>query len=187
MIDKNEMLATLEDTVRRLEELGIPYMVTGSFAMSTYATARTTMDIDIVVEIGTVDPQAIEAKFRPDYYVDAESIRLAKQHQTMFNMLNRANGVKVDCILRKKNRFELERFERRRRASLGGVEFWSISKNDLILSKLRWAKDSHSEVQFRDIQGLVGEGESDIAAEVRREGLGEVWNAYIEWTIRAKK
>ncbi len=187
MIEHNDMLATLADAVRRLDELRVPYMVTGSFAMSAYATARTTMDIDIVIELGAVDPQAIEAKFRADYYVDAESIRHAKQHQMMFNMLNLANGVKVDCILKKQNKFEVEKFERRRRATLGGVEFWAIAKNDLILSKLRWAKDSHSDMQFRDIQNLLGSDEEEIVAQVRREGLEEVWKAFNEWTTRAKK
>jgi hypothetical protein len=189
MKNANDMLATLDDVVRRLDELSVPYMVTGSFAMSTYATARTTMDIDIVIEIGNVDADVFEAKFRPDYYVDVESIRHAGQHQSMFNMLNLKTVVKIDCILKKKDRFELEKFDRRRRASLGGVEFWAISKNDLILSKLRWAKDSHSEMQFRDVQNLLGPGpaEAQIIDQIRAEGLEDVWFAYTEWTIQAKK
>jgi len=55
MIESNEMLATLKDVAERLDDLGIEYMVTGSFAMSSYATARTTMDIDIVLEINSAD------------------------------------------------------------------------------------------------------------------------------------
>jgi hypothetical protein len=189
MINTNEMLATLDDAVRRLDELKVPYMVTGSFAMSTYAMARTTMDIDIVIEIGNVDANVFETKFRPDYYVDAESIRHARQHESMFNMLNLKTGVKVDCILRKSDRFELEKFKRRRQASLGGVEFWSISRNDLILSKLRWAKDSLSEMQFRDIENLLRSkgAESEITDQIREEGLADVWSAFKAWTTQAKK
>lgn len=55
MSGTNEMLATLGDVIGRLDDLKIPYMVTGSFAMSTYITARTTLDIDVVIEIGGVD------------------------------------------------------------------------------------------------------------------------------------
>ena len=46
MVESNEMLVTLKDVAERLNDLGIEYMVTGSFAMSAYATARTTLDID---------------------------------------------------------------------------------------------------------------------------------------------
>jgi hypothetical protein len=30
-----------------------------------------------------------------------------------------------------------------------------VSKEDLILSKLYWARDSHSEFQFRDVRNLL--------------------------------
>lgn len=104
-------------------------------------------------------------------------------------MLSNITGIKVDCILRKPNRFEAEKFARRLRATLGGVEFWAISKNDLILSKLRWAKDSHSELQFRDIQNLLESNvtKDEIVEQVTKEGLQPVWQAFKEWTIQAKK
>ena len=123
------------------------------------------------------------AKFAPDYYVSAASIRRAEQHGSMFNMLDNLTGVNVDCIVRKSDKIEAEKFDRRRRATLGGVEFWVITKNDLILSKLRWAKDSHSEVQFRDIRTLTEAGvdEKQILDQVKTEGLMEVWKAFEEW------
>src|SRR5256885_12939766 len=124
MINTNEMLATLEDVVARFDDLKIPYMVTGSFAMTTYVTARTTMDIDIVIEIAPVQAEIFESKFRPDYCVRTASIRRAHEHKSMFNMLSNLTGVKVDCILRKANRFESEKFKRRVHATPGGVQFW---------------------------------------------------------------
>ena len=32
---------------------------------------------------------------------------------------------------------------------------WFISPEDLVISKLSWAKDSHSEMQLKDVQNLV--------------------------------
>ena len=55
MISENEMVYTLKDVAERLNDLRIDYMVTGSFAMSAYAKARTTIDIDIVLEIHAAD------------------------------------------------------------------------------------------------------------------------------------
>jgi len=51
MMSPLSMIEALKDFVSRVDALGISYMVTGSLAMSVYITARTTMDIDVVIEI----------------------------------------------------------------------------------------------------------------------------------------
>lgn len=189
MAETNEMLETLKDVVRRLDELGIDHMVTGSFAMSLYAPARMTMDIDIVLDISATDADTIEGKFRGDYYVDAVAIRRADANQSMFNMLSNINGVKVDCIIKKQDAFETARFKRRKRSRIGDVEFWAIGRDDLIISKLRWARDSHSELQFRDIRNLIESG-ADIPAlltSIKRLGLDDTWTAFEKWKTQAAK
>jgi len=183
------MLVTMKDVAQRLDDLGISYMVTGSFAMSAYTTARTTMDIDVVIEIRSGDAARFEQRFKGDYYVNAPSIRRAESDQSMFNIINNATLIKVDCIVRKKDPFEIEKFSRRRRSDIGGVEFWIISKEDLILSKLKWAADSHSERQFEDIRDLL-EGDIDqefITERIARIGLADVWKVFEEWKIRIMK
>jgi len=57
--------------------------------------------------------------------------------------------------------FEADKFGRRRESEIDGIGFWVISKEDLILSKLAWAKDSLSEKQFLDIGGLTESGIDD--------------------------
>ena len=133
-METNEIFDTLNDMVGRLNDLGVEYMVTGSVAMSNYVTARSTMDIDVIIEIEQSDLQRFERRFADDYYVDLESIRRAKQHHSMFNVLNYTTGVKVDFITRKPNAFEAAKFHRRRRSKIDETEFWVISKEDLILS-----------------------------------------------------
>ena len=46
-------------------------------------------------------------------------------------------------------------FARRRQISLGNFETWIVSREDLVLSKLVWAKDSRSEIQLRDVRNLL--------------------------------
>ena|SRR5215213_1587101 len=187
--EENEMLATMKDVAERLNDLGIKYMVTGSFAMSAYAKARTTMDIDVVLEISSNDAKRFEKRFLGDYYVDALSIVNADRHQSMFNIINNSTLIKVDCIVRKKDPFEVEKFARRRPYEIGGVEFWVIGKDDLILSKLKWAAQSHSERQFEDIRNLLeaGTDEGAIKSLVSVMGLEDVWKAFEEWKIRIAK
>ena len=158
MITGNSMIDTLKDFASRLDDLGIGYMVTGSFALSAYATARTTMDIDVIIEIGPGDALRFANRFLGDYYVNADSIDRAISGNSMFNIISNINGVKVDCIVRKPSPFEKAKFNRRRLSEIDGVPFWVISKEDLIISKLAWAKDSLSEKQFGDIRNLVESG-----------------------------
>ena len=61
------MIETLKDFVRRLDDLEIRYMITGSFAMHAYATGRLTYDIDAIIEISGPDAGKFESKFFPDY------------------------------------------------------------------------------------------------------------------------
>ena len=51
--------------------------------------------------------------------------------------------------------FRRQEFERRQRAMLGPVDTWIVSREDLILSKLVWARDTQSEVQYRDVKRLL--------------------------------
>lgn len=185
----NEIFDTLNDVVVRLNDLGVEYMVTGSVAMSGYVTARATFDIDVIIEIEQSDIQKFEQRFAGDYYVSLESIRRAIERHSMFNVLNFTTGVKVDFITRKPSAFEAAKFHRRRLSRIGETGFWVISKEDLIMSKLWWARDSHSERQFEDVRRLIESG-SDAAMinnEVQAQDLDQVWKAYVEWKIRAKK
>lgn len=39
---------------------------------------------------------------------------------------------------------------------MSGVKTWIVSREDLILSKLVWAKEANSELQRRDVKMLLG-------------------------------
>ena len=189
MVTQNSMVETLKDFVQRLDDLGIQYMVTGSFAMHAYATGRLTYDIDAIIEVSRRDVERFETKFLPDYYVDQIMIRNAIERNSMFNVLNLNNGVKVDCIIRKETEIEADKFGRRRRSEIDGISFWVISKEDLILSKLDWAKDSLSEKQFIDIRSLVESGinETVFSQQIERLDLRDVWMEFEKWKIQAEK
>jgi hypothetical protein len=88
VIEQNDMVATLLDVTGRLNDLDIEYMITGSFAMAGYITARTTMDIDVVLEISASDAERFERKSAGDYYVTAESIVCAYDNLSMFDIIS---------------------------------------------------------------------------------------------------
>jgi len=104
------------------------------------------------------DAGRIVQLFSSDYYVSREAVESSIEHQSLFNLIHNETILKVDCIVRKQTDFRLNEFRRRQRIKLRDFETWIVSKEDLILSKLFWAKDSHSEFQLRDVRNLVSTG-----------------------------
>lgn len=148
----------VRDISRRFEQAGIAYMLTGSMAMNYYAQPRMTRDIDVVIAIWPEDAARVTALFRPDYYVSEENIREALAQESIFNLIHQASVIKVDCIIRKNNEYRRTEFERRQRISILDFFTFLVSKEDLIISKLWWAKDSLSEVQLGDVRNLLASG-----------------------------
>ena len=148
----------VRDISHRFEQAGIPYMLTGSMAMNYYAQPRMTRDIDVVIAIGPEDVGRVTALFRPDYYVSEENIRESLAHESIFNLIHHESVIKVDCIIRKGTEYRRTEFERRKKISILDFTTFIVSKEDLIISKLFWAKDSHSEVQLADVRNLLTTG-----------------------------
>lgn len=151
-------LDVLREVTTRLKQEGIPHMLTGSLAMSYYTQPRMTRDIDIVAELREPDAQRVIDLFQPGYYVPAGAIREAIRDRSMFNLIHAATVTKVDFVIRKDDPYRRTEFERRIKVRFGDVDTWLVSKEDLIISKIAWARDSRSEVQRRDVQGLMASG-----------------------------
>jgi Nucleotidyl transferase AbiEii toxin, Type IV TA system len=156
-MDKEKYLPIkiLHDFTARMENLGVNYMLTGSMAMMYYAVYRFTADVDVVLEINPADVTKVIEILEPDYYVPHDSARRAASDKKMFNVIHIETAFKIDCIIKKTTDFQKNVFERRLRADFYGREIRIISKEDLIISKLWWAKDSRSEKQLTDVKNLM--------------------------------
>jgi len=63
--------------------------------------------------------------------------------------------LKIDFIISKENPYRETEFQRRKRLEFDGISIWIVAPEDLIISKLIWAKDSFSEIQINDIKNLL--------------------------------
>jgi len=151
----NDQLYVLQLVAERLEKAAIPYMVSGSIAMNYYAQPRLTRDIDIIVELAPTDTQRIIELFEPDFYIDEEAVRTAIARQSLFNVIHNDLIVKVDFIVKKDIPYRKNEFSRRFLVKIDSFKLWLVAAEDLILSKLVWAKDSHSQMQLNDIRNLL--------------------------------
>lgn len=156
MTRQHEQNDVLRDCTSRFEELGMDYMLTGSLALVHYAIPRSTADIDIVLEIFPKHVDRFVAKFSDSYMVARERVEEAVYSKRMFNILEQNVIIKVDCVVRKDDEFSKQAFSRRIKVNYANdIYCWIISKEDLILSKLNWAKNSRSEFQLRDVTSLL--------------------------------
>lgn len=151
-------LDLLLDVTRRLEGAGLDYMLTGSMALNHYAQPRMTRDIDIVIALLLQDLETLPTIFGEEFYFSPEAAREAILHQSCFNIIHNDSLIKVDFMIRKRENYRLVEFDRRQRIEVMGQAIWIVSKEDLILSKLDWARESQSQRQLSDVENLLATG-----------------------------
>ncbi len=148
-------LNILRIIVTRLSKANIPYMLTGSIATNFYATPRMTRDVDVIIELRETNIDCLHNLFEKDFYVDSDMILSAVKSNGMFNMIHYESVYKIDFIIRKDDKYRIEEFKRRKRMKLEDMEIYVVSPEDLILSKLYWARESSSELQLGDVKNLL--------------------------------
>lgn len=163
-----EELALLLEVARRLDDAEIPYMVTGSMALNYYALPRMTRDLDVVVALGPHEAERLEDLFAAAFYVDEAMVREELARRGMFNLIHRSSLLKVDFIVRQDRPYDILAFERRRYMPIRGQAVALILPEDLVLSKLVWARESESELQLRDVRNLL-----DMVGDLDRRYLAE--------------
>jgi len=151
----SEELEVLKIVTERLNKANIPYMISGSIAANYYTVPRMTRDVDIVVELKQGDIDKFVGLFEDDFYVDREMIKSEVSRQGIFNLIHSQYIIKIDFIIKKSSAYQQAAFSRRKDILIEGCPMWFISAEDLVISKLIWAKNSHSEMQLKDVRNLT--------------------------------
>ncbi len=138
-----------------LDELGIPYMVTGSFASNAHGVPRVTQDADLIVEADLPGLISFMTRLGQNFYADIDAAKDAYERTGMVNAIHHGTGFKIDIILRKSRLFSREEFARRQKVELLGRMRWFASAEDTILAKLEWSKVGQSERQFEDALNIA--------------------------------
>ena len=151
-------LDLLLDVTTRLEQAELDYMLTGSMALNHYAQPRMTRDIDIVLAFYLKDLETLSSLFGEEFYYSEEAARQAILHQTSFNVIHNESLIKIDFMIQKREEYRQVEFDRRQSITVNGTSLWIVSKEDLILSKLDWARQSQSDRQLSDVENLLATG-----------------------------
>jgi hypothetical protein len=148
--------AVLQGVAAALDHAGIAYMLTGSFASVYYGSPRSTQDIDLVIAATPAQLRSfIESMPGDEYYSDLDAALEAHKRKSMFNVIDRKTGWKIDMIIRKDRAFSHEEFARRQRVNTEGISLFVASAEDVILAKLEWASFAQSQRQIEDAAGIL--------------------------------
>lgn len=158
MVSQKSEEKLLQRIAAILEELDIPYGITGGFGVTVWGRPRYTADIDVVVALKPDKIKKLVQKLlKTDSrgYVDEDAARDAIDKRGSFNFIHPTSGLKVDFMIIGNLPFDLEQIKRRVARNFAGQTIFFISPEDLILSKLLWCKKSESTKQLEDIVSII--------------------------------
>lgn len=147
-----------------LDELEIPYIITGGMAVSVWGRPRFTADVDIVVELFPKNVNLLAEKLLKvdkDIYVSKEAMLNALENQGEFNFIDPNSRLKVDFWI-VKDEFNKQEIKRAIPRKIDGQKINFVSPEDLILSKLLWHQISQSTRQLEDIESVLRISKVDL-------------------------
>jgi hypothetical protein len=175
--------------VRVLEQLAVPYLVTGSTATIAYGEPRFTNDIDILVDLRLNQvADFCDAFPAPEFYVSRPAAEAAVRRHHQFNIIHPSSGLKIVVIVASDSPFDRSRLRRGRRLSAGAnLQVCFGSPEDVILKKLEYFREGGSEKHLRDIAGVLKvQGQrvdrQYIVEWAGRLGVLDIWQAVAKRT-----
>ena len=179
-MDQSKLLIFILDV---LEDLDIPYMITGSVASIIYGEWRMTNDIDIVADIGEEKLGSFISKFpENDFYLSADAAKDAILNHQQFNIIHPESGYKIDIIVLKKSLFSINEFSRRLKIPvIEKREAHFATPEDVILKKMEFYQMGRSEKHLRDIASMIAVSRSEldlfyIGEWAEKLGLDKIWD-----------
>jgi predicted nucleotidyltransferase len=176
------LTAFLQKVVEILDEAGVQYMLTGSLAAAYYAVPRATQDIDLVLETEAEGVNRLVGGLLAEgWYVDKDAALEALRSRGQFNTIDPESGWKADFLVRKERPYSFAEFGRRQRISILGVDVTVASVEDVLISKLEWARLGDSALQRRDVVQLLERSWSRLDHTYLKKwiaplGLESEWN-----------
>jgi hypothetical protein len=164
------------DLLSALDEIGIPYMVGGSYASSAWGQPRQTNDLDLAIFLSAAQVDPLVRFAEPDFLVSKSEIEdclASTQDFRGFQLLHIEEVFKIDVFLLPNTEYGRLSMGRARPYPLGPFMARFASPEDTIITKLRWYNLGNriSDRQWNDIVQVL---------EIQDGSLDE---AYLEkWT-----
>ncbi|KXB03208.1 hypothetical protein AKJ45_02220 [candidate division MSBL1 archaeon SCGC-AAA261F19] len=141
---------TLSLVCKFLNKENIDYVLVGGLAVNFHGVPRTTMDIDIILNIGEGRiPKLVNFLIQNDFLADAEDIEDALRESSHCTIHDKRSMIRLD-IKGVYGEMDRRTLERRRSFEYGGIKIQIASPEDTIASKLLFG----SEQDLKDAEGI---------------------------------
>ncbi len=146
-------------------------MITGSVASIFYGEPRLTHDIDMVLFFShTQIPKILAAFSEQEYYCPPEEIitlELKREQHAHFNLIHHQSGFKADCYPNTRDTLELWANDNRIRIEISNtLSIWLAPPEYIIIRKMQFFKEGHSQKHIKDIQGILQFGNVDLNSQI---------------------
>lgn len=143
-----------------LNPLDIPYMIGGSVASSLWGEERSTQDLDLVIDLQSVQVAPLVAAMSAEFYINEATVIEAMNNESSFNAIHLVSAEKVDFFVLPNDDFSRSKLSRRQPYRVSEdpkIELYLYSPEDIVLQKLRWYKltGMQSQKQWRDVLGVL--------------------------------
>lgn len=189
-------LDVLLSVVQIFENLGITYVVVGSFASSARGEARATADVDFIADVRPEHIAPLADALASTFYFDEGAMYRAITAHRSFNIIHLDALFKVDVFIPPSTGFRRMQLLHRQSATLTTEPERSVyiaTAEDTILAKLQWYERGGcvSERQWSDVLGVfkVQADRLDIAylhAEAAQLGLKALLDLAMEQYRRSQ-
>jgi hypothetical protein len=141
--------------IAALEQLGIPYMLVGSFSSNMYGVPRATQDADLVLELGDRPIAPIEQMLGPGFHIDPQ-VSFEMVTATSRYVINyRGSGFIIELFLLSDDAHDRARFGRRICRQFAGSPVFLPTAEDVIITKLRWSKGGNRRKDVEDVENVL--------------------------------
>jgi hypothetical protein len=154
--------SALERLLEVFDRMEIGYHVGGSVASSTHGMPRTTLDVDIVVDLKSEQIDPFAEQLAGEFYIDPDHMREAFSRGRAANLIHLKTAWKFDLFPLASDEYSQTAFRRRvfrevRPDGRNAVECAVSTPEDTILRKLEWyrAGGEVSERQWTDLRGIT--------------------------------
>jgi hypothetical protein len=170
---------------RRLNALGLTYMVTGGVAAVVYGEPRLTLDVDVVLVLPHegIRPLAAASPTGEFYCPPPEVLatEAARPHRGHFNLIHQTTGARAVVYLAGDDPLHAWGLARRRRIEVEGDALLVAPPEYVIVRKLEFHREGGSEKHLRDIAGIVRLSADALDTEAierlcEARGLREAWH-----------
>jgi hypothetical protein len=144
-----------------LNQADIAHMIVGSFARNYYADPRSTKDADLVLAVTSGSYlESFLGALGADFSLSEQMTFETNTGTFRSTLAHRESGFEIELFHLSNDPYDQERFRRRRATSYEGQSTHVLTAEDVIVTKLRWARGKDRE-DVRDVIALQGDAALD--------------------------